>query len=94
MLKKILITASIFAACAASAHPGGVDANGCHKQRGVQHCHDGGGENAKALKAAQSSDKERRAGHKLQCRGVAGVKGSQPTYDLQGQPCKPSEKAR
>jgi hypothetical protein len=94
MFKKIIMLSSLFAACTAFAHPGGVDANGCHKQRGVQHCHDGNGANAKELKQAQNSDKERRAGHKLQCRGAAGVKGSQPSYDLQGQPCKPSEKAR
>jgi hypothetical protein len=91
-MRKILLSMA-FVPCLAFAHPGGLNADGCHKKSGVEHCH-GKGENQKALATVKNADRERGAGHKLQCRGTPGVKGSQPTYDLAGKPCKPSEAAR
>jgi hypothetical protein len=84
MKQLCLFVSSIIFASAALAHGGGLDADGCHRQRGAQHCHDGAGSNAQALKEVQKGDKERRAAHKLACRGTPGVNGSQPSYDLQG----------
>jgi hypothetical protein len=94
MKQLSLFVSSIIFTSAALAHGGGLDAEGCHMQRGTRHCHGGTGPNAQALNEVQNSDKERRAAHKLACRGTPGVNGSQPTYDLQGQPCKPRDKAR
>lgn len=94
MKQLILAVALAFIEFSAHAHGGGVDADGCHKKGQAKHCHSGVGVNAVELNKLRDGDKERRAAHKINCRGVAGVKNSQPKYDNMGQLCKSSEAAR
>ena len=90
-----LIAASLMISLsgAALAHGGGLDKEGCHRQNGVRHCHPGPGPNETALKKAQEYDREDRAAHRLQCRGTAHIKDSQPSHDLRGRPCQARDAA-
>ena len=93
-LRSFIAASIMIGLCgAALAHGGGLDKEGCHRQKGERHCHRGAGPNEAALKKAQEYDREDRAAHRLQCRGTAHIKESQPSHDSRGRPCLPQEAA-
>jgi hypothetical protein len=91
-MKTVILTITLLAPLAVFAHGGGLNAQGCHIKTNIEHCHSKG-PNQLQLNAAGQEDREKLATHKLQCRGTPGLKNSQPTYDLSGKRCKPSEAA-
>lgn len=66
MYRSSLVASTVLIACAAGAHPGGVNADGCHidKKTGEQHCHKGKTASADATKRPEQPQPSNPGGSK------------------------------
>jgi hypothetical protein len=89
MVAFVFATLSVGAPTSAPAHPGGLDANGCHTTRktGDYHCHRGSGAQStstrsRALGALSPGRTYFRNCSEARAAGAAPIRAGQPGYSL------------